>query len=90
MNERIEKLAFEAGLKWKAQPPHYTNTNNPIDFPVSANRDLEKFAELIVRECAGVAEGLSKLYPEKVGFDVGYTMGTARAAKVIKEHFGVE
>lgn len=21
------------------QPPHYTNTNNPIDFPVSANRD---------------------------------------------------
>ena len=48
MNERIEKLAFEAGLKWKAQPPHYTNTNNPIDFPVSANRDLEKFAELIV------------------------------------------
>ena len=90
MNERIEKLAFEAGLKWKAQPPHYTNTNNPIDFPVSANRDLEKFAELIVRECAGVAEGLSKLYPEKVAFDVGYTMGTARAAKVIKEHFGVE
>ena len=50
----------------------------------------EKFAELIVRECAGVAEGLSKLYPEKVGFDVGYTMGTARAAKDIKEHFGVE
>ena len=48
MNERLKQLAFEAGLKWKAQPPHYTNTNNPIDFPVSANRDLEKFAELIV------------------------------------------
>ena len=49
MNERIKKLAEQAGLKWKAQLPHYTNTNNPIDFPVSANRDLEKFAELIVR-----------------------------------------
>ena len=56
MNERIEKLAFEAGLKWKAQPPHYTNTNNPIDFPVSANRDLEKFAELIVKEMCGLME----------------------------------
>lgn len=56
MNERIKQLALQAGLKWKAQPPHYTNTNNPIDFPVSANRDLEKFAELIVRECAKVAD----------------------------------
>ena len=54
MNERIRLLAEQAGLKWKAQPPHYTNTNNPIDFPVSANRDLEKFAELIVRECAAI------------------------------------
>ena len=54
MNERIRQLAEQAGLKWKAQPPHYTNTNNPIDFPVSANRDLEKFAELIVRECAAI------------------------------------
>ncbi len=51
MNERIRELAEQAGLKWKIQPPHYTNTNNPIDFPVSANRDLEKFAELIVKEC---------------------------------------
>jgi hypothetical protein len=58
MNERIKQLAEQAGLKWKAQPPHYTNTNtnNPIDFPVSANRDLEKFAELIVRECADLCD----------------------------------
>ena len=55
MNEQIKQLAEQAGLKWKAQPPHYTNTNNPIDFPVSANRDLEKFAELIVRECIDTA-----------------------------------
>jgi hypothetical protein len=50
MNERIRQLAREAGLTWRIQPLHYTNTNNPIDFPVSANRDLEKFAELIVKE----------------------------------------
>ena len=79
MNERIEKLAFEAGLKWKAQPPHYTNTNNPIDFPVSANRDLEKFAELIVKEC-GVA--LSPMLRDMVS--------RGQAFDLIKEHFGVE
>ena len=56
MNERIRLLAEQAGLKWKAQPPHYTNTNNTIDFPVSANRDLEKFAELIVKECMDIAK----------------------------------
>ena len=50
MNDRIKQLAEQAGLKWKVQPPHYTNTNNPIDFPVSANRDSEKFAELIVKK----------------------------------------
>ena len=54
MNLRIQQLAEQAGLKWKAQPPHYTNTNNPIDFPVSANRDLEKFALLIVQECIDI------------------------------------
>ena len=77
MNERIEKMMLEATKdipQGYYVPPQY----------------FEKFAELIVRECAGVAEGLSKLYPEKVGFDVGYTMGTARAAKEIKERFGVE
>jgi len=74
MNERIKELAFEAGLKWKAQPPHYTNTNNPIDFPVSANRDLEKFAELIIRECLS--------YAKDSDLDFMKFM--------IKKHFGVE
>ena len=81
MNERIEKLAFEAGLKWKAQPPHYTNTNNPIDFPVSANRDLEKFAELIVRHAADMFE---------VEYGSSEGLSGNRVAAVLKEHFGVE
>ena len=86
MNERIKELAEQAGLKvesWMTNPP------KPFQI-LGSTEQFEKFAELIVRECAGVAEGLSKLYPEKVGFDVGYTMGTARAAKDIKERFGVE
>jgi hypothetical protein len=74
MNERIRELAEESYNEF------YT-----------IHIDLEKFAELIVRECAGIADGLSKLYPRTdVGFDVGYTMGTTRATKEIKEHFGVK
>ena len=76
MNERIKELAREAGLKWKAQPPHYTNTNNPIDFPVSANRDLEKFAELIVKECADIGQQ--------------YADGNYEVYNQILEHFGLE
>ena len=86
MNERICELYGQAGLKvesWMTNPP------KPFQI-LGSTEQFEKFAELIVRECAGVAEGLSNLYPEKVGFDVGYTMGTARAAKEIKELFGVE
>ena len=60
MNERIKLLAEQAGLTWRVQPLHYTNTNNPIDFPVSANRDLEKFAELIVRQCADIADSIGE------------------------------
>ena len=82
MNERIMDICINAGIN--------TWPFNAVGFISLDESELEKFAELIVRECAGVAEGLSKLYPEKVGFDVGYTMGTARAAKDIKERFGVE
>ena len=100
MNERIEKLAFEAGLKWKAQPPHYTNTNNPIDFPVSANRDLEKFAELIVRECARTASMFSvenkRIHPDidpkdmPLANQMVYHSTCQYVAQEIKELFGVE
>jgi hypothetical protein len=84
MNEQIKQLAEQAGLKWKAQPLHYTNTNNPIDFPVSANRDLEKFAELIVRECVAICQDTD-------GEDnIDARSGRQDCAVEIREHFGVE
>ena len=51
MNELIKQLAIQSGVAWQAQPPHFSNTDNPIDFPQSANAELERFAEAIVREC---------------------------------------
>jgi len=50
MNERIRELAIQAGLEWRLSQPHFTNTSNPIDFPVNPNRELEEFAALIVRD----------------------------------------
>ena len=60
MNERIKELAREAGLL----------AYNPEGPPTK----LEKFAELIVRQCAEIA-GTAEPY---------------KAEDLIKQHFGVE
>ncbi len=67
MNERIRELAHEAGLP----------TYNPEGVPTK----LEKFAELIVQECANE---ILKWKSEPFPFDPDF------AAKTIKQHFGVE
>ena len=74
MNKRIRELADSIGL-WKEQPPHFTNTDNPVDFPVSVNADLEKFAELIIRECTNI---------------VLHYADVDEGVAVAKKHFGVE
>ena len=66
MNERIRELAIQSGLP------------TALDYH---QKRYEKFAELIVRECAYVSEGY-------FGFKDN-TPGTA-IAKEIKQHFGVE
>jgi len=63
MNERIKELSIKAGFpEW---------SNHAIEF------ELEKFAELIVRECAEVGSKFSQAHP----LDIQYQ---------IKRHFGVE
>jgi hypothetical protein len=82
MNKRIKELAEQAGLKWKEQSPHFSNTDNPVDFPHSANADLEKFAELIITEC------LDQCYYR--GTNDPLYFGQLKAAEYIEEYFGVE
>ena len=70
MNERIKELAREAGLL----------AYNPEGPPTK----LEKFAELIVRECAAEADKCAAeadKYAERGSWMAGYR---------IKQHFGVE
>ena len=67
MNERLQQLASEAG--------HYEF--NKWDY-----FDIEKFAELIVRECGEVAYKAYWANPE--------TVRGRHIEEKIREHFGVE
>lgn len=72
MNERIKELAKQAGAgEWG-------------DSIVPAMMDIEKFAELIVRECAETAASCFVGWPMD-GREQRHTCSIA-----IKKHFGVE
>ena len=75
MNERIKELAFQAGFVGESM--------NPI-FGTCQETALKNFAELIVRECAG-------LFPNMyVEIENEYGHNPFIAADYIKKHFGVE
>ena len=69
MNERIEKFARECGA-WNQV---YGNRT----FMIDEHFDIEKFARLIVQECAGEVDWILA--------EDGKTQGD-----LIKQHFGVE
>ena len=70
MNERIKQLAEQAGYSW----------HNQFSGPILSPNAIEKFAELIVRECASKA-----WFVEQYGIGDGTPV-----SKQIREHFGVE
>ena len=77
MNERIRELAEQAGLRFTQL------MSNPMVPVVDGKEtDLEKIAELIVKECANIAH--NKQYKHSPAHTVG------DCATAIKEHFGVE
>jgi len=86
MNERIEKLAGQA--KFMAEE----DINRQISYNTELKAFAEKFAELIVRECAG--EVLCQLYDcypsSNEQFNLGHEAGLKLAVSKIKQHFGVE
>ena len=81
MNERIKELAEQAGLKvesWMTNPP------KPFQI-LGSTEQFEKFAELIVRECAQSVMWYTK--QERNWPNNGQVL---RANKTVLEHFGVE
>jgi len=71
VNERIKELAKQQGLTG----PNY----------LISSQELEKFAELIVRECANHCD---LLLDHKINSE--WARGTHDCSKAIKKHFGVE
>jgi hypothetical protein len=81
MNERIRELKQQA-----------TRTAMWIGDPDAGELDAEKFAELIVLECADVIFNghFSDEECEGNSHRVSYNNGRFGASKDIKKHFGVE
>ena len=72
MNERIKKLAEQAGFcMWTDEE---WNPGDVIDWGCRYDKEFEKFAKLIVKECADIAE----------------TAEPYKSSDLIKQHFGVE
>lgn len=73
MNKLIKKLAAEAGFNVRKNEVY---TSRLEHFPITD--DLEEFAELVIRECAGISEN--------------YAGGSLplSIALTIKRHFGIE
>jgi len=67
VNERIRELAARAGFDWALKRSSLYSHDDD-------KQNLEKFAELIVQECAEIAD---KAEPYKT-------------SDLIKQHFGVE
>ena len=91
MNERIQKLAEQAGMK------------SPDGFKLTVSHmttfQLEKFAELIVRECIDILSQNNPCPPETTimysliqdeYFDKGWQVAVETKSNQIKKHFGVE
>jgi hypothetical protein len=89
MNERIRLLAEQAGLRFTQL------MSNPMVPVVDGKEtDLEKFAELIVRECAQL------ILDKKMGdlgdnpgvkeWEEGYNEAVHDCYYLIRKHFGVE
>jgi hypothetical protein len=79
MNERIEELALDAGLLY------YVDNETPRRCFIHGHADLEeveKFAELIIQECAKIGEIKEQGFGD---YDPNISVGW-----YMRKHFGVE
>lgn len=93
MNERIKKLAEQAGGEFYTG---FAGSPNSVKF---MEQDFEKFAELIVRECmaqceqvAAEADSMSKseFVTDAAVFHEGMWGGAKNCSGQIQTHFGVK
>jgi len=85
MNERIKELAEQAGADFMRRI-NYNNLEGKeyeedAGIIFESNESFEKFAELIVRECAGIYDKID---------NGNLHMGTDNYLEALRKHFGVE
>ena len=81
MNEQIKQLADEAGIAIWGDAVYMYHPKDTLDSTV-----MEKFAQLIVRECAWIANDPA---PSVYDHD-SYKLGRKFAGIDVLKHFGVE
>ena len=85
MNERIKKLAEQAALRFTQL------MSNPMVPVVDGKEtDLEKFAELIVKECLDIAFEVRGKPATDTHYVIGYDRACEKMIDAIKESYGVE
>lgn len=87
MNERIKELITRVGGHW-----NHGDFNMPSSVEFQ-EQDIEKFAELIVKECAQTLIDNTPVldeYESQEDWDRGYGRAMRDCIHHIKEHFGVE
>ena len=94
MNERIQLLALQARLGPALLLHHFGKVDALTDTEQEELYQIEKFAELMVRECVAQIRPMWNQVKE-VGVPPGYDYDTFDLAyndcmNAIKEHFGVE
>ena len=81
MNDRIENCLYQAGL---------TAQGCWDEFDDYARQGIEKFAELIVRECLDIALEVRGEPATDTHYVIGYDRACEKMISGIREHFGVE
>ena len=79
MKDKIKEIAYQV----KLLDDDGWNTSN-------LTRDVEKFAELIIRECMKVIEEEQDKLPCDNVYHTGIKNGVWQASEIISKHFGVE
>ena len=86
MNERIKELAVASQLVYEADGKLISAWEHYVDL----SEELEKFAELIVRECIDIVEQDMKLAHIQMIPLTLEKYANGRLKEKIREHFGVE
>jgi len=86
MNERIKQLALDAGIGftlWDDSGREMIDNYTPEEY-------LEKFAELIVRDCLDIAFEVRGKPATDTHYVIGYDRACEKMIDAIKESYGVE